>query len=58
MTTTTKSKKASRPKAGPKVSAERKALVDSLFGSMSWMKLTVDDYLREKHAETDAENDT
>ena len=57
MTTATKNKKASRAKAKTKASAERKALVDSLYGSMSWMKLTVDEYLREKHAETDAENE-
>lgn len=55
MTTTTKGKRASPLKARKKASAERKALVDSIYGSMSWMKLTVDDYLRDKHAETDAE---
>lgn len=58
MTTTTKRKKAPKPKGAAKSAADarQKALVKSLRGSLSAMTLTVDDYLREKHAETDAEN--
>lgn len=58
MTTATKRKKAPKPKnaAKPTADARQKALVKSLRGSMSWLNITVDEYLREKHAETDAEN--
>ncbi len=33
-----------------------RALVSSLRGSMAWLNTTVDGYLAEKHAATDAEN--
>jgi hypothetical protein len=58
MATTTKRKKASKPKraAPPSPDVGQKALVQSLRGSLSAMTLTVDDYLREKYAETATEN--
>ena len=58
MTTTTKPKKTQKLKeqAKPTPDQKQKALAKSLRGSLSGMKLTVDDYLREKYAETDAEN--
>lgn len=36
--------------------AEFRALASSLRGSMPYLNITVDKYLSEKHAETDAEN--
>ncbi len=58
MTTTTNQKKAGKLKGRgkPAPDTKQKALVNSLRGSLSGMKLTVDAYLREKYAETDAEN--
>lgn len=58
MTATTKRKKVQKAKKRTSLTsnANQKALVASLRGSLSAMKLTVDDYLREKYAETDAEN--
>lgn len=56
MTTTAKRKKASSAQKKQMLDAERKALVESLYGSMSWMKYGVNEYLKEKQAEIDAEN--
>lgn len=56
MLATTKRKKAKAPKKKSTPKADFKALVSSLRGSMSWLDITVDEYLREKYAETDAEN--
>lgn len=56
MTTAIKRKKTPKPKVKLTHDAERKALVDSLCGSMPDLKISVDVYLKEKYAETDAEN--
>lgn len=54
MATTAKQKKAKGGgTSSNKQKAEHKALVESFFGSMPDLKLTVDSYLREKYAETD-----
>lgn len=58
MTTITNRKKRREKKNKAEPNTERKALVESFFGSMPWLKLTVNDYLREKYAETDAENES
>ncbi len=56
MTTSTRQKKtpASPKKMTP--DAEQKVLVDSFRASMPDLKISVDEYLRDKYAATDAEN--
>lgn len=68
MTTTTKRKRVAPPKsaatrkagkkAKPRTDAqtEKKALIDSLCGSLSWVDYSVDEYLREKREEVEREN--
>lgn len=56
MATATKRKKNQKTKEKSIPNADFRALVDFLYGSMSWLNVTVDDYLREKHYETDAEH--
>ena len=56
MTTTAKRGKVRKSRKKTEHDADQKALVDSFRGSMPDLKLGVDEYLREKHAETDAEN--
>ncbi len=65
MTTAIKSKTnpATKPGKGKKrtgtpraVQSDRKALVKSLRGSLSWVDYSVDRYLEEKYAETEREN--
>lgn len=56
MTTTAIREKA--PKTGKKASvdAAQRALVDAFRGSMPDLRPSVDEYLREKYAEIEAEN--
>jgi hypothetical protein len=56
-TATTKRKKREKSREKVTPDAEFRALVSSLHGSMAWLNTTVDTYLAEKHAETDAENE-
>ncbi len=56
MTATTKRKKTAATRGDAPPNGEFKALASSLRGSMSWLSITVDNYLAEKHGETDAEN--
>ncbi len=56
MTATAKRKKTEKTKGKTAPNGEFRALVSSLRGSMSWLNVTVDSYLAEKHRENDAEN--
>lgn len=58
MTTTTPPKKTSgRPrKMTRQEKQEWKAVVQAAYGSLAWVDYSVDEYLREKYAETAREN--
>ncbi len=49
-------RKKSPKKPGAASLAEKKALIDSLCGSLSWVDYSVDEYLREKREEIRREN--
>lgn len=53
---TVKPKSKSSDDIAAKLQRERKALIKSLRGSLSWIDYSVDQYLREKWEETDREN--
>lgn len=56
MATALKRDKKQIVKSRKTVDAKRKALVESLCGSLSWVDCSVDQYLREKREEVEREN--